>query len=396
MINYPKGGIAYFFHVQGTLIMKNNNYVIVLLILINMFNVCCINAMERTSTNPEPQPVCFPELATFPPISLELSDRPRSIHFDKRHSAQNSINPSIPVPTMTEMLERLDLNYEDLCCGWQCLACEHLKQQNTTNDIKSIACLSCQKIDEFIHSNFSWLFNKAKLGYMPSINVGFMQYFGGRMQLNIGAIFSFSPYQNNSTVNSKINQLQSTMREKIAARNTKIAEWETKFAQANSGLLNANALETIKLELNTIINKINILHNEIVQIYHTIAASNEALTNKLFCNNINLPYHHIRLSLPSNAEPKIIKLYAEEIQRFIVRTQDVIIQTNKNIIIVDDVSMDKTVTLFTCWLIAQGWSLDNALKQARARRLEHRELLPHYQALISAYINLQQETEQHV
>ncbi len=210
-------------------------------------------------------------------------------------------------------------------------------------------CIPCRVRDWFVHSGFSFLYEGARLGSIVAVNDLFLKILGSPSQLNIGAIFSFD-FQANT--------------ENDASRRVKELEKRIEEVCGNEPLTIDNNNLRIKL----------LRHKKI---------ENEKIALINFCRKNKIEFD--ALFIPMKIDENNMSAAVAHIKEEINKINRVLINISGKILITGDISMNRTVVLFSCWLISQGWSVEAAIRQSIKNRLEHRNIDDTALQLIKAF-----------
>ena len=305
-------------------------------------------------------------------FSLTQGDEVCSSPVDSRGSRRGSIDLKFPVPARLDILDSFNFenigdrdNYDSWLFAWEngeiCPVCKDgAAQRDNSNNSFLYRCDKCEVIDRFIHSNFSWLYLGSVLGCVPGVDTYFLEHFIAADRLNIGAIFSTGSSIMVSSYNKRLKMLDAEMVVLVASKQEMDA--------------NAQNVDVISEQIDDLARRITSF-KEVVQDY---------------CQRHNFYYNHkiihgsVPILLESNPSIEKINSCIDKIMKFIQKAVDVEAD-NKKVLIVGDGGMDTVVTLLACWLIVEEWTVEEAIIQARAGRLEHRDLPSQYRILIEEF-----------
>lgn len=238
-----------------------------------------------------------------------------------------------------QLLDRIGLPPYNLTCN----ACRQL-DNHVRNDLRrsSFRCSSCAKTFCFLSSNFSFLYDESHLCSVPSITKEF--YDGIFPYLSIGTIISFS-------FKGVFFQLKQKHR-KLTQRH------EALVSMLTAHTLPRHEQKKLSLELQNVREQLHSITKDL------------ALRGQLEYND-----HSSYVTIDG--------FTLDDIAIFI-KSAEASLQEGKQVLITDDILGDKTVTLFSCWLIYQGWNKEQAIKQASLRR-KHGALPLEYLQIIDEY-----------
>lgn len=231
------------------------------------------------------------------------------------------------------------------------------QNEHRTNPAAQVFSIDAISHDDavFLNSHFLWLYQGSSVGSIPGINPDFIQRFGSPERLNIGGVFSFAYHPVGVRA-----QVQALERERIES-----------------------SLQPPSEENNREVARIS------AEIDRFKQAAIELNARPVFFSQKGIAYQGVYLNF--RIDPFTFQPWREDVDAIVVdislavRSMDRIVKQKKNVVIADDPGMDKTVMLLACWLMYQGWGIKDALEQARAKRLEHRDLHAHYRFIVNSF-----------
>lgn len=123
--------------------------------------------------------------------------------------------------------------------------------------------------------------------------------------------------------------------------------------------------------------------------YATLGSYNAYVANRRYYKNQSLWYQSLSLSLSTRPIPQEISIALREINRWnkLLHGLLIVLPPDEVILISDDLTMQKTVVLLTCWLIYLGYELHEACRIAMYGRLNEGNLEERYAQLICRYFD---------
>ncbi len=178
---------------------------------------------------------------------------------------------------------------------------------------------------------FSWLYDGAKIGCVPYVDQQLLEDFAGQDQLNIGAVFSFDPLINHDIFQKQVYNLALQLGDIVC-------------------IVDRSKGETDKaIKLQEELNNYKKLTKNILNVMS-------------FCNQKSIVYSSLSVLKPMNLAGSDLELLVEHIKKFI-RAAEEIIKTGKSVVLVDNFEQNRVTVLGACWLIAQGWGIDQVIAQ---------------------------------
>ena len=366
--------------------MKNNKIIIGLFMLMSMLDMNVINAMVPRRKEGDKKPLLDPiyrsSAVTFEPVfdvlympkfngltplnhsSGQTDSAPGSDQSPFGYSRPSSSSASRnldSVPSTNELLKLLESGAERIPSK---VVTSLRKDPNATSenfspdsgrssvvrrsmDLSPLAARA-QPLPE----NFEWRhFGAVKIGFTATINPDFVDFFS---TVNVGAVLSFASRTKAENAYFDTDLYTNQVRPLVERMMTLVGK-------VNAGSANHQQAEALQAEVDRLKSQspVNIL-----------SASIRA------CKDKRIGYRPLFFSLDLDEES--LNAIKEEI-KVIENT----ISAGKNVVIVTDQEIDKTIVLLSCWLISRGTSVEVALVKANS---SNQDVNPACLALIQAFV----------